>query len=113
MKTHRVSWMLHHGDPGALHVLHRCDNPLCVNPAHLWLGTHAANMKDMMRKGRHRTHDQRGTANPRARLTESQVVELRRLYASGQLRQTQLASRFGITQAQVSAIVRRDAWAHL
>jgi len=52
LKAHRASYLLHKGDPGALHVLHRCDTPPCVNPAHLWAGTHKQNHQDRAAKGR-------------------------------------------------------------
>ena len=98
--AHRLSWSLHCGDPGKSYVLHRCDNPPCVNPAHLFLGTHSDNMRDRSAKGRH----------PRARLTPARVLEMRRLYAAGDIRQAELAVKFGVTSAQVSTIIRRAGW---
>jgi len=65
IKTHRFSWQLHYGAiPDGMHILHKCDTPLCVRPDHLFLGTHADNMHDFASKGRHwlskRTHCARG-----------------------------------------------------
>lgn len=111
LKAHRVSWLLHFGDPKERQVLHRCDNPSCVNPDHLWLGTHLENMRDKVRKGR--SSSMHGASNPRARLTAEQVLELRALYATGQWRQVDLASRFGLKQPQVSEIVRRTSWSRI
>lgn len=59
-RAHRLAFQFANADPGDLHVLHRCDNPPCCNPAHLFLGTQADNNADMMAKGRHR-----GGARPR------------------------------------------------
>lgn len=108
-KAHRVAWELWVGPIGSSHVLHKCDNPSCVNPSHLWLGSHADNMRDKARKKRQPS--MWGEKNPRAKVTAAQVDELRRLYATGQWRQIDLAKRYGLKQPQVSEIVRRVSWA--
>lgn len=91
--AHRVSWGLHNGIiPEGLFVLHKCDNPSCVNPDHLFLGTHQDNMDDMVMKGRsytgpHKpnpnTFDRRGENNVKSILTDAQVYELRSKYMDG------------------------------
>jgi len=107
--AHRVAWAVANGDPGDLHVLHRCDNPPCCNVGCLFLGTQADNNADMVSKGRHRSIQKRGSANPRAKLTDIQAEEIRRRYASGE-RQTSLAAVFGVNQQSISSIVLRRSY---
>jgi hypothetical protein len=83
-------------------ALHSCDQPPCVNPAHLRVGSHADNMLDMTAKER-----------AQAKLTGADVGEIRALYAAGGVTQRALASRFGLTQSGVSYIISRKAWAHI
>ena len=110
--AHRVAWLLTHGDlPTHLDVLHECDNPPCVNPAHLFLGTHADNMADKAAKGR--VPRLRGSLNGHSRVTEAQVVEMRRLYAAGLANQPELAARYGMHQSNVSLIVLGKHWRHV
>lgn len=106
--AHRVAWQLTHGQiPDGLFVLHRCDNPPCVNPSHLFLGTQKDNLVDRDRKGRSVYH--RGAANSAAKLSESAVAEIRAQYKAGRL-QRDIAKDFGTTQTNVSWIVRGLTW---
>jgi len=109
--AHRVSWEFLHGELlDELDVLHTCDNPSCVNPEHLFLGTAAENSKDMILKGRHKNHPLPGEANPMHVLTEAEVIEIRRLYETGRVYQSTLAKEFGVSQSQISNIVIRKSW---
>ncbi len=95
-KAHRVSWELHHGPiPEGMHVCHHCDNPPCVNPDHLFLGTDKDNAEDKVSKGRQRN---------RIVVSDEAVAEIRRLRAAGE-RQKDLAEKFGISRAYVSRLV--------
>jgi hypothetical protein len=110
--THRVSWELHYGPiPEGIGVLHRCDNPPCVNPAHLFPGTPADNNRDKDAKGRANTPNGRRCRT--ARLTEADIVEIRRLYAIDSLSQFELGRRFGVSQSNISAIVLGKTWKHV
>jgi len=108
--TNRLAWTLTNGPiPDGSCVCHRCDNPGCCNPEHLFLGSHADNMADMRSKGRRRQINA-GERNGRAKLTEQQASEIRRLYAEQRTRQVDLAARFGVSQSVVSLVLRREIW---
>lgn len=114
--VHRLVWMAAHGDvpevdgkPGQ--VLHRCDNPPCFRLSHLYLSSHADNMRDRALAGNYRQVF--GEANGMHKLTEDQVRDIRWLYEDQGWLQDKIAESFGITQVQVSSIVRREAWPHI
>lgn len=122
--AHRLSWELAYGAPPEnLFVLHKCDNPKCVRPEHLFLGTHQDNMLDMNRKGRGDRSGleagrsfpppvRLGEAHGRAKLTVGDVVAIRTARAKGEKLST-IAARYGIHEATVSAIVLRKVWRHV
>lgn len=94
-------------------VLHRCDNPSCCNPRHLFLGTRKDNADDKMTKGRHNYRAHYGSDHGMSKLTEDQVRELRDLCAAKNATQMQLAARYNVSQATVSDIIRRRIWNHI
>lgn len=105
-RAHRVAWELANGEiPGGVHVLHRCDNPSCVNPTHLFLGTNRDNIVDSISKGR----TNRGTKNGGHKLSEAQVREIRS--SSDTLHS--LANRYGISIGHAYDIRKRLKWAWL
>lgn len=136
LRAHRFFWEQTNGPiPEGKHVLHQCDIPQCVNPDHLFLGSHADNMKDKERKGRGNhatglrnaryTHPEttcrgqrhwakrpgavKGVNNNRSILSENDVLAIRASTLSG----AALAQRFGITKTHANRIKARKAWSHL
>lgn len=107
--AHRLSYELCNGPiPEGMFVCHKCDNPPCVNPNHLWLGTNADNTNDRNRKGRNPV----GGHHHAAKLTESQVIEIRQRASSGE-KQYELAREFKVARSLISLIVNRKLWAHI
>lgn len=109
LKAHKISWILHNGNilaPGMC-VCHKCDNRKCVNPRHLFLGTHTDNMRDMWSKGR-KSH--RGERNSRAKLTKEDVQKIRNLYSAEYGQQPLLAKQFGVSRTMIGYIVRGQSW---
>lgn len=107
--AHRWAWAHAIGDiPAGQVVRHKCDNPPCVNLAHLELGAPAENSMDMVVRGRSLT----GSSNPHARLVESQVAQIRALLADGQRRQD-VASMFGVSKPTIDQIATRKSWRHV
>ena len=107
-RTHRFAWELENGAiPSGMYVCHRCDNPPCCNPKHLFLGTPADNAADRVRKGR--TQDQRGVRNPSVKLSQEQVLEIR----SGGDSPAVLSSRFRVSKSLISRIRTGDVWRHV
>lgn len=110
MLAHRLSYLLAHGSlPDDACVLHRCDVPLCVNPAHLFLGTRADNNADKTAKGRCRASH--GSANPGAKVTEEQARQIRARRAAGE-RGVDLAREFGVSPSHIALIHRGKTWRH-
>lgn len=117
--AHRLAWRVARGEvPEGMCVLHRCDNRRCVNPEHLFLGTRADNMQDMIAKGRARfvgltspsyrpPKPRAGEANGRAKLNAAEVAAIK---AADGVRQVDLAAQYGVSQAQVQRIRAGNSW---
>ncbi len=104
-RAHRVSWNIHFGDiPKGLLVLHKCDNPSCVNPSHLFLGTNEDNTRDMVLKNRN-------TGNKR--LSETDVLTIRALFHWSKFSTVEIAKEYGMTNPNIHLIVKGKSWKSL
>ncbi len=110
--AHRYSFALFNGDFDVKEwVLHKCDNPFCVNPDHLYLGDAKQNMIDRDTRGRQKT--QRGSAHKLAKISEADAIQIRALHNSKTYPTRKLARDFGISQCTVMKILKRVAWNHV
>jgi len=110
--AHRWAYRLSKGPiENGMFVCHRCDNKLCCNPAHLFLGTNEENMKDKVNKGR----QAKGNANPLAKLSPDKVIQIRKMLAEGRLYQWKIAEMFGVNQSVISRLktMERNSWYHV
>ena len=112
--AHRISWEIANGAiPKGFCVCHRCDNPRCVRPDHLFLGTNADNLRDMRQKGRNSAPpDNRGERCGMSKLTARQVLEIRRRRSNGE-EGAALGDEFGVSAMQIYRIALRQRWGHL
>ena len=109
LKAHRVSYELHIGPiPSGMSVLHACDNPKCVHPDHLFLGTNNDNVQDMINKGR----SLRGERNPMARLTTADIKDIRESASRGESFRS-IAARLNVSSTSVYCVAKGRTWTHV
>lgn len=110
--AHRHSWFLVNGEvPDGMLVCHSCDNPRCVNPDHLWVGTNNDNMQDMKQKGRGKSRQ--GSRHPTSRMTEWHAAEIWRRCRILHHRRDIVSQELGVSMSAVKRVVSREAWRHV
>jgi len=107
--AHRFSYQFFCGEvAGGMYVCHKCDNPICVNPKHLFLGTHKENMLDRNQKNR----QSKGSKNGSSKLKENDILEIRKMLNSGSTGR-EIAKQFGISYHVISKIKHGRIWSHV
>jgi hypothetical protein len=112
--VHRLAYTYWKGEiPEGMFVCHHCDNPPCINPDHLFLGTNQDNMNDKMLKGRAFTGFHKGEANGGAKLTNEQVSDIKKLLIEGEFNQSEIAVEFGVSRQSICDINTNKKWSHI
>ena len=108
--AHRIAWALWVGPiPKGMCVLHKCDNPTCINPDHLFLGTQLDNIADMNKKGRHGKAVHKSGSSPMSKLAWPDILSIRKMRREG-MKQSEIALAFGVTTENISMIVLHKTW---
>jgi hypothetical protein len=114
--AHRVSWEIANGKkvPEGKNVLHKCGNPACVNPSHLYIGTQKENVRDAINAGTHcnPVYKGFGESHSQAKLTEKDVREIRGLHRAG-IGYRKIADRFNVDYTNIRRIIKKETWGHL
>lgn len=112
-RAHRISYQEFVGPiPAGFLVLHRCDNPSCINPEHLFVGTQKDNMQDMWKKGRGPIRNHKRDKNPAAKLNNEKVIEILKLLENG-TQQKNIAKQFNVSEQIISRIKLNQSWNRL
>jgi len=113
-KVHRLMYEIHYAEPlKSLHCLHKCDNPSCVNPLHLFEGTNLDNVKDKILKGRCYTGYQKGEHNGASKLKDVDVIEIRKLYKTKNYTTIKLGEIYKVHRSTISYIINNKTYTHL
>jgi HNH endonuclease len=115
--AHRISWEIHNGTiPDGMSVCHHCDNPPCVRPDHLFLGTNKDNVNDRISKKRFvdfnwlKPYQQAGEKNPSSKLCQIDVDSIRKLYSDGLMTRKELGLRYNVTRCCIDNIINKKSW---
>lgn len=114
IRAHRYMYEKTYGEiPKGMNVLHKCDNPKCVKPEHLFLGTQKDNVSDMMRKGRGGYRSFKGEEHVNSKLKDVDIIKIKDLWNSGLFLQREIAEQMGVSQQVISKIVNGVTWKHV
>ena len=109
--AHRFSWMIYKGDiPEEKIVCHSCDNKLCVNPDHLWMGSYRENTHDMIKKGRQKIGDHSGEQNGRAQLDWRKVGQIRKRFKKRIVTAQMLSDEYGVKKNVIHMVIQNKTW---
>jgi hypothetical protein len=112
-KAHRIMWTMFNGEiPDGKKILHRCDVRCCVNPEHLFIGTQADNVADMMEKGRNKCVPQKGEKNPMSKLNQNLVLEMRQFRNDSGLSYSKIAKKYAISTMTAFRAITKQSWSN-